>query len=235
MTLHRIARPTASLAVLALLAGACSDDDGPDDAQDPVTAPTDDLERSTTTTAAEPTDDTDGTNALDGDAPITAADGVLSDGLWAVGDAGTVEFAVTEGGLELIEVVAADGWEATTDEDSPDEIEVDFRQGEREYEIEIEYENGILEIEIDLDIDPAEPGPFELGTAGVAELAVDGGSVVLTNLEVAEGWSVTEQDTSDGEVEVELRRSDVVWELDAEMDDGRLEVEIDFEIEGAYP
>lgn len=67
------------------------------------------------------------------------------------------------------------------------------------------------------------------------DLAVDGGSVNLVDLSVSDGWTVTEQDTDDGEVEIELRRDNVTWELDAEVDDGQLEVEIDFEIEGRYP
>lgn len=215
----------SALAATALVAAACSSDDDGDDITD--------------TTAAEQapqeptTDTTQGTDPAD--AAVTAADGVLTDGLWQIGDAGTVEFSVSDGALQLIEAVPNDGWSMSVDVEAPDEIEVDFRQGPMEYEVEIEYENGILEIEIDLDIDPADPGTFEIGPAGIAELAVDGEAVILVNFSATEGWAIVEQDTDDGEVEIELRRDNVVWELDADIDDGVLEVEIDFEIEGAFP
>lgn len=226
-----------AFAVVALALAACSDGDEQADEPTATTAPsgegTGDTTTSTTVDDEAPDDEVDSDPSPDG--VITAADGVLSDGIWEVGEAGTVEFALGPDGLELIDVVANDGWSVSIDENSPDEIEVDFEQGPREYEIEIEYENGILEIEIDLDIDPAEPGTFDLGPAGTATLSVDGGTVSLDDLSVADGWSVTEQDTSDGEVEIELRNGNVQWELDAEIDDGVLEVEIDFEIEGRFP
>lgn len=169
-----------------------------------------------------------------GGAVTSPEDGVLTDGSWAVGDAGTVEFTVGESGLELVDAVAADGWSLSVDEESPEEIEVDFLLDEREYEMEIQYGGGILEIEVDLDIDPADPGTFEVGPGATAELAVEDGSVTLADLAVEDGWDVVEQDTADGEVEVEVRRDDVVWELAADVDDGRLEVEIDFEVEGPF-
>lgn len=243
MPASTITKAASALTIALLLLAGCADDDSDD-----ATPPTD-----PTTTVPEEADaqETDGdtpdadtttTTTPDGDAaedgastPITADDPRLEDGVWQVGDAGTVEFAIGDGGLELIEVLANDGWQVDIDEASPDEIEVDFRSGNREYEIEIEFENGILEVEIDLDIDPADPGSFDLGPAGTAVLSVDGSSVLLDDLTVADGWTVTDQDTSDGEVEIELRRDNVSWELEAEIDDGRLEVEIDFEIEGAFP
>lgn len=234
MSPSRTRTTIAAAAIAALVLAGCADSD--DDAADPT---------STTVPATPPEadgpDDTTTTTATEDEGPetdggvISASDGVLSDGVWEVGEAGTVEFAVGPEGLELIEVVANDGWSYSIDVEVAREIEVDFEQGPREYEIEIEYENGILEIEIDLDIDPAEPGTFELGPAGTATLSVSGGTVTLDDLTVSDGWSVTEQDTSDGEVEVELRRDNVRWELDAEVDDGVLEVEIDFEIEGRFP
>lgn len=234
-------RTVTALAAASLLFAACSDDDdaAPPDAIDLLTTTTTTTDNTTSTTDGA-TDDEGPADGIDDPATadgtvIRAEDGVLTDGVWAVGEAGTVEFALSDGGLELIEVVTAEGWSSSVDESSPDEIEVDFRRGNLDHQIEIEYEDGILEIEIDLDIDPADPGTFTLGSAGAVDLAVDGGSVNLVDLSVSDGWTVTEQDTDDGEVEIELRRDNVTWELDAEVDDGQLEVEIDFEIEGRYP
>lgn len=229
---------TAASALAFAAIGCSSDGDGDESSTDPGVTIVD-----TTTTEAETTTEPDpagddapepeeGTAA--GDGTVSAADGELTDGRWAVGDAGFVEFAVSDGALSLIDASPNDGWEVTIDEDAPDEIEVDFRRGNQEYEMEIQLEGGILEIEIDLDIDPAEPGTFEIGPAATAELAVDGGAVTLADLRPNDGWDVTERDEEDGEVEIELRQGNVVWELDAEIDDGRLVVEIDFEVEGAF-
>ncbi len=243
-------KPSTTLGIGVLLAGlvlaGCSDDDdaSPSPGEATTTAPTDATDESNgtdtpaddanqPTTTGEPDESADG--GEDDSNVISASDGVLSDGVWAVGDAGTVEFVLRDGQLELVEVLANDGWRVSIDERSPDEIEVDFERDNLEYEIEIEYENGILEIEIDLDIDPAEAGSFEIGPAGVVTVSVVDGRVVLDDLAVAEGWTVVEQDTDDGEVEVELRQGNMEWEFEAEFDDGRLEVEIDFEIEGQFP
>jgi hypothetical protein len=66
-----------------------------------------------------------------------------------VADAGFVEFDLTDAGLVLIDVTAADGWTARVDEEDADEIEVDFVQGSISHEIEIELDDGRVELEID--------------------------------------------------------------------------------------
>jgi hypothetical protein len=153
--------------------------------------------------------------------------------VWQVGDAGTVEFAVTpEGALDLIEVVPAEGWTVTDEDVAPDEIEVDFQRGTVEYEIEIEIEGGILEIEIDQDIDDAEPGRYAIGEAGAVEFAVTDGRLVLVEATAADGWDLVIEEEIADEIELELRRGDVTWDVAIELDDGIVEIEIDFEIEG---
>lgn len=223
-------RNAALATILAVAVFGCSTggDDEPTGAGITIADPED------TTTSVAPSDDLD-----DGTAPeqpaaetISVDDPRLSDGIWEVGDAGTVEFTVDEGGLTLVDTIANDGWATSVDVDAADEIEVEFRRDEQEYTIEIELDDGILEIEIDLDIDPAEPGTFAIGPAATAELAVDGDAVTLVDLSVTDGWDVTERDEDDGEVDVQLRQGNVTWDFDAEVDDGRLQVQIDFEIEG---
>lgn len=242
MIRHRLLLTVAAVFVTAGFAAACSDDD--DGATDTTASTTTeattstteaDDEDGTTTTAAGDTGDEGDSDSVATPELITFSDGVLSDGRWAVGDAGEVEFTVTDAGLELVDARPNEGWTMEIDESDRDEIEVDFERGNEEVEIEIEYENGILEIEIDRDIEPAEPGRFEVGPAAVAEVAVDGGAVRLVGLDVNDGWDVVERDEDDGEVELEFRQGDVRWDFDAELDDGQLEVEIDFEIEGAFP
>ena len=212
---------------LALVTAACGDESSPPPGaiSTPHTDPTTSTTAGTSTSQA-PTTPTD---------EISAADGTLSDGVWQVGEAGTVEFTLDDGGLTLVEAKANEGWRMSIDEESSDEIEVDFERDNLDYQIEIEHRDGVLEIEIDLDIDPADPDSFAVGPGGDVTISVTGDNVVLDDLTVSDEWTVVEQDTDDGEVEVTLRRDDVKWEFKAEIDDGRLDVEIDFEIEGRLP
>ena len=164
--------------------------------------------------------------------------GALRDGVWAVGPAGEVEFRVTGSDtLELVDVRVNDGWEITGQESDSDSIDVDYRQGPVDYQIEVEIDDGVLEIEIDQDIDPAEGGTFFIGEAGTADVTVDNGRLVLGAVTLKDGWTEVERDVDD-EVELDLRREGngffELWELQADLDDGGLDVEVDYEIEGPF-
>lgn len=161
------------------------------------------------------------------------------DGVWAVGPAGQVEFRVTGSHtLELVEIRPTDGWVISDQEVSSDEIDVDLRRGPVTYEIQIEIEAGILEIEIHQDIAPAQGGTFHVGEAATVAITVDGGTLVLGEVVVNEGWSEIERDVDADEIELDFQRlvDGVIelWEINAELDDGQLEIEVDYEIEGTF-
>ncbi len=170
-------------------------------------------------------------------APVTAAgeSAEVRDGVWAVGDAGEVEFSFENGALELIDARPNEGWSVEIDEQSPDEIEVDFESGNVEWEMEIEVEGNQAEIEIDQDIDPAEPGTYEVGDAGEVEFQSGAEGLVLVDARANEGWNVVVDEQDAEEIEVEFTRDNVEWDFDAELDDGELDVEIDQEITGPIP
>lgn len=170
-------------------------------------------------------------------APVTAAGepAEVRDGVWAVGDAGEVEFAVENGSLSLVGARPNDGWRMDIDEDAPDEIEVDFERGNVEWEIEIETSGNRLEVEIDQDIDPAEPGAYEIGNAGVVEIALDAAGLSLVEAAPNDGWNFVIDEESSEEIEVEFTSGEVKWDFDAEFDDGVLDIEIDQEIVGPIP
>jgi hypothetical protein len=182
------------------------------------------------------TTDPDADGAGDGDATSELVD--LTEavpGSWPVGDAGTVTFTIVDGALVLDDVTAADGWRADIDEQEPDEIEVDFRSGDVEWEIEIELEDGgtILEIEIDQDIERAEPGSYDLGDAGTFAFSVFDGRLILDDLNVADGWTLTELDEEADEIEFELVNGPREFDVEIELgDDGSIEIEIDYQVVG---
>jgi hypothetical protein len=246
-TVRRLPMLTAGILLLA----ACSDGGDPTDpielgSSEPGVAeeqPTDEPDGGTLGAGAE--DDAAG----DATEPDAATDEPRSDGntpglvdlteaipgTWPVGDAGTVTFAIVDGALVLEDVAAADGWRADIDEQDPDEIEVDFRRGDVEWEIEIELENGgtILEIEIDQDIERAEPGSYDLGDAGTFAFSVSDGRLVLDDLNIADGWTLTELDEEAHEIEFELVNGPREFDVEIELEeDGSIEIEIDYEVVG---
>ena len=165
--------------------------------------------------------------------------GELRDGVWAIGPAGEVEFRVTgPNSLELIAAVANDGWDITEQEVESDSIEVDFRRDNVTFEFEVEMSNGVLEIEIDQDIDRAENGTFFVGEAGTVAVSVDGSRLVLGDVGLMDGWNETSRDVDNDDVELDFRRDGdgffELWEFNADLDDGKLEIEIDYEIEGRF-
>jgi hypothetical protein len=229
--MHRpVRRPLAALAASALLLVACGDDAG---SSDPIA-----LE-----------DGTGGTPAGDGDEVEPAPDqpevtgplgevvdaSVAEPGTWQVGDAGTVTFSLADGRLSLDDVSPADGWQATEQEADGDEIDVTLERGDERYgfQVELESRGTVLEVRVDHEIDGADAGRFELGDAGSVTVSIDGDRLVLDDLTVADGWEVLSESLDDDELEIDLARGDQRWHLELELDDGRLEVERDYEVSGS--
>ncbi len=78
-------------------------------------------------------------------------------GHYDVGEAGSVEIAVEDGKLKLVEISTNPGWSMEVDEQEDTEIEVEFRRGALEWQFEAELnERGDLEIEIEMEIE----GPY---------------------------------------------------------------------------
>lgn len=159
----------------------------------------------------------------------------LRDGTWPVGDAGEVEFTADGGQLTLVEVRPADGWTETDRDIESDEIEIDFQRGNVEWRIEVELKDGVLEIEIDQDIDGADPGVYTVGLAGTVEFAMANGGLNLVETTANDGWTYTVEEQESDDIEVDFRMGNVTWDLNVDLDDGEIDVEVDFEIEGSYP
>lgn len=234
--LRRIAPIVASLVVLA----ACSDDDGGASTPEGI-----ELSTTTTTSTTVPETRTQETTTTEASPPDTSdtapgtqdpATDVLVPrvGTWVVGDAGEIDVDLTADGLVLLDVRAAPGWQVSVDEQAPDELEVDFEQGDVEWEIEIEWENGILEIEIDQDVEPAEPGVVVVGVAGSVEFDVGPDGLVLADVTTADGWEAAVTGESPDELEVLFVNGLAEYDVEIELDDGVIEVEVDFEVEGPF-
>lgn len=229
------------LAALALLATACQADDTStttlDDGADAVEVTPDQGESPTAAPDSTATSNGDSDGPADGSAgdvidvrsqhPVTAGPG-----RWAIGDAGFVEFDLADG-LVLADVTESDGWSSRVDEESPDEIEVDFRRDNVDIEVEIEWDDGTLEIDIDTDIEPAETGVYELGQAGSVEYALDDGRLTLRDVVVSDGWNLRIDEESADEIEFSLQSGNERWRVEIELDDGVIELEIDYRVRDA--
>jgi hypothetical protein len=76
-----------------------------------------------------------------------------------------------------------------------------------------------------LDVSP--DGVYVVSDAGEIEIAHDGATVRLVEARPAEGWTATgDTEDDDDEVEVYFRRDGREVEFEAEVDDGRLEVDV---------
>jgi hypothetical protein len=219
---------------IALESGPTSADPGTDDVgtDDAATDDTATDDAATDDAATDGAEDQGGQTADPQGGVVDAS--VAEPGTWQVGDAGTVTFSVEDGALVLDDVSPADGWTVTEQEADADEIDVDLERGDETYEFQVELEDDgtLLKVDIDHDVDGAEPGTFELGDAGSVTVSIDGDRLVLDDLTVGDGWEVATREEDDDELEIDLVRGDQRWDLEIELDDGRLDVERDYEVRG---
>ena len=68
---------------------------------------------------------------------------------YAVGDAGEVEVGLEDGGLVLRDARANQGWNVRVEEQTSDEIEVDFVRGNVERQFEAEIDDGEVDVRVD--------------------------------------------------------------------------------------
>ncbi|MTV27216.1 hypothetical protein FTX61_17615 [Nitriliruptoraceae bacterium ZYF776] len=178
----------------------------------------------------EPDVEVDGTPTLvDGTAAVP--------GTWPLGDAGTVTFSVAERELVLEDVSPRPGWSEAVIVEVQDEIEVILsREGERwRFEVELLAGRSLVEIEVDLDVADAEPGTYELGDAGAFTFEVPDGWPVLTDVRVTDGWQLSDRDQDGDEFTFTLSREDRRFDVEVEVEDGRIELEIDHTLTGPVP
>jgi hypothetical protein len=166
----------------------------------------------------------------------TATDGEPASGSssYSAGDAGTVTLAVEGRSVALEGVQVAANWQQVGEpRASASELRIDFA-GPNNREIRFEAE---VERDGTLDIDVKERRPHADGTvtidlpegAGRATFTVAGQRITLDGVAPADGWEVRGPERDDDSFEVDVVNADrqIKVELEAEIDDGRLELEIE--------
>lgn len=71
------------------------------------------------------------------------------------------------------------------------------------------------------------------GEAATVRVGVTAGAITVVELAVAPGWQQVQDNRAPGEVDMRWVNGDVVVTLDIELDDGRLESDVDIEVPGA--
>lgn len=167
-------------------------------------------------------------------------DGVdeLRDGVWQIGEAGEVDFAVTDGALSLSGVRPAEGWQHQVSDDKDDDIEVHFTRGNARWKFEVEIDGSTMQIAKEVTLTGTDGGTYRVGSAGEVEVSPGRGDAAVTLGEVTsgEGWNATTREESSTDIEVEFVNGaggKAEFELEAR-DDG-IKVEISQKLTGARP
>lgn len=218
---RRTAASLTTASLVAVLAAGCSGD--PSDPQGPVV-----LEGLGDRPGLDGVDETGGD-----DPPGEPSDGdeaeasEVTAGTLVVPLAGRLEVAVADGTVELLDVAPADGWrERRRDAGGRDRVSVRLEAEGGEATLDLRLRDDELRVELDLDVEGLAVGTLDLGELGTAEVVTDGERLTVT-LRPGEGWVVVDEDADDDEVSYELAREGGDAEVELELDDGRLDVDID--------
>lgn len=144
---------------------------------------------------------------------------------WKVGDGGEVEVRFEDGALELLDARPNQGWKAEVEERSADEIEVEFLREDEEWRFDAGVNDGRLAVETGQKLRDADGGTYRLGDAGAVEIRQQGDGISLVQTRATGDWGADVVGRDGDEVEVRFERQDERWKLEADLDDGRLEVE----------
>lgn len=148
---------------------------------------------------------------------------------WKIGDGGEVEVRFENGSLELLDARPNEGWDVAVEEQSADEIGVGFSRGDEGWKFEADAEVGRLEVKTRQELRDAQAGTHRLGDAGAVQLRREGGGITPVQTQSTGGWGVDVAQRDGEEVEVRFERQDERqderWNLEAEVEDGRLKVE----------
>lgn len=152
---------------------------------------------------------------------------------FGAGPAGTVTLLVEDRTLTLDGVVLATGWQQAGEPREGAELRIDFT-GPDDRQVRFEAE---VEADGTLDIDTEERRAAADGTAtidlpdsaGNATFTAARGRITLDGVTPADGWEARERERDDDSFEVDFVNAEqqVKVELSVEIDDGRLEVDIE--------
>ncbi|MBO1752581.1 hypothetical protein J4G33_12280 [Actinotalea sp. BY-33] len=78
-------------------------------------------------------------------------------------------------------------------------------------------------------------GTWTVGEAGEVEFRVADGALELVDVRPADGWTVTDEEVSTDEIEIDLEQGEVEYHVEIQLEGGTLTIEIDQDIDPAEP
>lgn len=158
-------------------------------------------------------------------------------GTWDVGDAGQVQFAVSQGQLQLLAATPASGWQqaqpATT---KPDAIEVVFGAPlGTKWTFQVQLSGGAMQITKQRTVAKAADGSYPVGAAGSVDFISSGSQLKLTNVTPEGGWSVTQRQSSPTSISVSFKQAAGTAQFTAAMSGTDVTVTTSQQLSGPVP
>lgn len=157
------------------------------------------------------------------------------DGTWTVGDAGEVDFQIRHGTMQLGDVREYPGWVHTLRRVDDGALEIEFIGSGITWEFTAHYDRNVLRVAQSKSIELAEPGRYQLGSAGEVEVAVVDGAPQLEEASPAEDWEASVDDADPAELTATFSHPPVVWTFAARVDAGQLQVDVGYEVTSTVP
>lgn len=131
----------------------------------------------------------------------------VRDGTWDVGDAGSVEFLVSHGQLQLLAENPAPGWQLDPPINQPTEIEVRFsRAPGTSWTFLAQLSGSTLQITKEKSVTNAPDGTYPVGSAGAVAITTSGSRLGLGAVHPEAGWTVDQKQVAPSSILVAFRQ-----------------------------
>lgn len=161
----------------------------------------------------------------------------IRDGVWDVGDAGQVNFVVTQGQLMLQSSTPASGWQKPQPPvEQPNQIAVDFSEPlGTTWSFRVQLSGSTMQITKQETIAKAADGSYPVGAAGSVAFISSGSQLKLMNVAPEGGWSVTQQQSSPTSISVSFKQGAGTAQFTAAMSGNDVTVTTSQQLSGPVP
>ncbi|MGN6752771.1 MAG: hypothetical protein ACTHJJ_09475 [Intrasporangium sp.] len=161
----------------------------------------------------------------------------IRDGIWDVGDAGQVNFVVSQGQLMLQSSTPASGWQKPQPPvEQPNQIAVDFSEPlGTTWSFRVQLSGSTMQITKQETIAKAADGSYPVGAAGAVAFISSGSQLKLMNVAPEGGWSVTQQQSSPTSISVSFKQGAGTAQFTAAMSGNDVTVATSQQLSGPVP
>jgi hypothetical protein len=109
-------------------------------------------------------------------------------------------------------------------------VQVDLTRDDVRWEFEAETDDGRLEVDVRKDHLDARADTYDMTGAGSFTFSRNNGALTMDSIDLDDVWSLTEREDDSDTLEFEARDGDREVDVEVELDDGRIEVEVDYSV-----